>query len=104
MLTDTPSRKHRAGFLESDRIKTLDVPPNGDLFEVAKRLEAAMKANKIPDVRSACTEFLATASGFYKAQTVVSVCSRLDRCAFASAGHLSFSVTTAGTRCSFACG
>jgi len=66
MLTDSPSRKNRSGFLESDHIKTLDLPSNGDLLDIAKRLECAMKSDKIRDVRSACTEFLATASSFYE--------------------------------------
>lgn len=67
MFTDAPPRKaNRAGFLESDRIKTLNLPPNGDLPEIAQRLESAMKADNIRDVRSACTAFLETASKFYE--------------------------------------
>jgi hypothetical protein len=69
MFTDSPPRKNRSGFLESDRIKTLDVPRNGDLPEIAQHLESAMKSDKIRDVRSACTEFLATASDFYEVPT-----------------------------------
>jgi len=69
MLTDAPARKNRFGFLESDRIKTLDLPPNGDLLKIAQRLEYAMKTDKIRDVRSACTAFLATASHFYEVPT-----------------------------------
>src|SRR5215472_8881149 len=65
MLTDTPPRKNRSGFLESDRMKTLDLPPNGDLQELAKRLECAMQSDLISDVRKACADFLATASEFY---------------------------------------
>src|ERR1035441_333313 len=66
MLTDAPSRKSRAGFLQSDGIKSLDVPSNRDLQEIAQRLESAMKSDDIRDVRSACTEFLVTASNFYE--------------------------------------
>ena len=66
MLTDYPTRKNRAGFLESDHIKTLDLPPNGPLPDVAKCLESAMKADSLPHVRTACAEFLATASDFYR--------------------------------------
>jgi hypothetical protein len=66
MLTDALLGKNRSGFLESDRIRTLDLPLDGALTEIAQRLESAMKADKIRDVRSACTEFLATASDFYK--------------------------------------
>jgi hypothetical protein len=69
MLTDAPPRKNRAEFLESDRVKSLDVPQNGTLLEIAKRLDSAMKWDRIADVRSACAEFLATASGFYKVPT-----------------------------------
>jgi hypothetical protein len=65
MLTDAQPRRNRAAFLESDRIKTLDLPQNGALTEIAQRLESAMKEEKIRDVRSACAEFLATASSFY---------------------------------------
>jgi hypothetical protein len=69
MLTDAPCRKSRSGFLESDRIKTLDLPPNGDLLKIAQRLESGMKSDKIRDVRIACTDFLATASDFYEVPT-----------------------------------
>jgi len=66
VLTDYPTRKNRAGFLENDRIKTLDLPPNGPLPDVAKCLESAMKADSLAHVRTACAEFLATASDFYR--------------------------------------
>jgi hypothetical protein len=67
MLTDVPPRKaNRAGFLESDRIKNLDLLRNVTLTGIAQRLESAMKSGKIRDVRSACGEFLATASNFYE--------------------------------------
>jgi hypothetical protein len=69
MLTDAPPRKNRAEFLESDRVKSLDVPQNGTLLEIAKRLDSAMKSDTIANVRSACAEFLATASGFYRVPT-----------------------------------
>jgi hypothetical protein len=69
MLTDAPSRKNRAEFSESDRIAMLDLPRNGVVTEITHRLEAAMKADKIRDVRSACADFLATASDFYEVPT-----------------------------------
>ena len=70
MLTDAPPRKaSRAGFLESDRMRTLDLPGSRALPDIAKRLESAMKSDTIRDVRSACTEFLVTASDFYGVQT-----------------------------------
>src|SRR6266480_4497528 len=66
MLTDAPPRKGRTGFLESDRIKTLDLPQNANLVEVAKRLESAMKVDSLPEVRRACGDFLTSASRFYE--------------------------------------
>src|SRR5215831_5419586 len=57
MVTDVPTRKNRAEFLESDRLKSLDVPQNGTLLAIAKRLDSAMKSDRIADVRSACAEF-----------------------------------------------
>jgi hypothetical protein len=69
MLTDAPSRKNRAEFSESDRIAMLDLPRNGVVTEITHRLEAAMKVDKIRDVRSACADFLATASDFYEVPT-----------------------------------
>jgi len=70
MLTDAPPKKaSRAGFLESDCMSSLDLPGSGALPDIAKRLESAMKSDKIPDVRSACTEFLVIASDFYGVPT-----------------------------------
>jgi hypothetical protein len=69
MLTDAPPRKNRAGFLKSDQITTLDLPGNGEFIEISRRLESAMKSDAIREVRSACAEFLATASDFYKVPT-----------------------------------
>lgn len=70
MLTDAQPRKtNRTGFLESDLIKTLDLPQDGHLQEITLSLEYAMKADKVRDVRSVCTAFLATASNFYEVPT-----------------------------------
>lgn len=67
MITDAPPRKaNRAAFLESDRIKTLDLPPNGALPAVSEAIELAMKSGKSADVRRACAEFLRVAGEFYK--------------------------------------
>lgn len=66
MLTDVAPRKaNRAGFLESDRIRTLDLPQDGQLVAIAKSLELAMKATSA-DVRRACAQFLDAASEFYE--------------------------------------
>jgi hypothetical protein len=67
MLTDVPPRKaNRAGFLESDQTRTLDLPQDGSLLTITKSIESAMKSDKSADVRRACTEFLAIASEFYE--------------------------------------
>src|ERR1700746_773587 len=70
MLTDAPPRKaNRAGFLESDQMKTLDLPKNGRLPTITKSIESAMKDGKGSDVRNTCADFLATASDFYEVPT-----------------------------------
>jgi hypothetical protein len=68
MLTDAPPRKasHHAGFLESDRIKTLDLPQDGRLLTIAQSVESAVKAGTTAGVRRACAEFLDAASEFYR--------------------------------------
>ena len=67
MLTDVPPRKaNRAQFLESDQIKTLDLPHDRRLLSIAKSVEAAMKAGATADVRRVCADFLKAASEFYK--------------------------------------
>jgi len=67
MLTDSPPRKaNRAGFLESDRIRTLDLPQNGYLLAITKSIESAMKDETSVAVRRACMEFLAATSDFYR--------------------------------------
>ena len=67
MFTDAPPRnQNRAEYLKSDRIKTLALPHNSALPNVAKDLEAAMKADNIRDVRKTCAEFLNIASHFYQ--------------------------------------
>jgi len=67
MLTDAPPRKaNHAGFLESDRIRTLDLPQDGRLPSITESLELAIKAGVNKDVRRTCAEFLDAASEFYK--------------------------------------
>ena len=67
MLTDSPPRKRNlAGFQESDRRKTLDLPQDGHLLVAANSIDAAMRNGAPATVRHACTEFLAIASGFYE--------------------------------------
>jgi hypothetical protein len=65
MLTDAPPPKaNRTGFLESDRIKTLDLPKDRRLRSITESIESAMKAGRSADVRRACAEFLRAASEF----------------------------------------
>jgi hypothetical protein len=66
MLTDAlPCKANRAGFLERDRITTLDLPLDGRLPSIAKSIESAMKRETSGDVRRLCSEFLSVASDFY---------------------------------------
>ena len=67
MLTDAPPRKaNRAGFLESDRLRTLDLPQNEFLLTPAHSIELAMIDGTTAAVRQACAAFLAATSGFYR--------------------------------------
>src|ERR1019366_2211643 len=68
MTTDAPPRKanHHAGFLESDRIKTLDLPHDGRLLTISQSIESAMEAGPTVGVRRTCAEFLDAASEFYR--------------------------------------
>jgi hypothetical protein len=67
MLTDAPSRKaNRAGFLESDQTRTLDLPQDGSLLTVTKSIESAIRRGGSTDVRRTCEEFLVIASDFYE--------------------------------------
>ena len=53
MLTDAPPRNSNlAGIQESDRLTRLDVPCDECLPEIAKSIEAAMKAEQTARVRS----------------------------------------------------
>ena len=67
MLTDTPPRKtSSARFLQSDRIRTLDLPQDRTLLTIAKSIESGMKAGSSADVRRSCAEFLDFAAAFYE--------------------------------------
>src|SRR6516225_6997298 len=83
MVADASPRKtNNAGFLESDRIKTLDLPQDGCLRKIAKSIEEAMKAGKTADVRNACAE--KPALGSTEPRTTAFVCLLPDRCEFAA--------------------
>jgi hypothetical protein len=67
MFTDAPPRKaNHGGFLESDQIKTLDLPHDRRLLSIAKSVESVVKAGATADVHRTCAEFLDAASEFYK--------------------------------------
>jgi len=67
MLTDASPRKaNRAGFSESDRIRTLDLPQDGRWLTISQSIKSAMKSETTADVRRACAEFLGATSEFYK--------------------------------------
>jgi hypothetical protein len=67
IITDAPPRnRNRVGFLESDRIKTLDLPDNRHLISIAKSIETAMQSARTADVRRSCIEFLSEASRLYR--------------------------------------
>jgi hypothetical protein len=66
LLTDSPARKNRPSFAESDRLTTIDLPRNPALQQIAKQLALAMNGDNIRGVRNACMEFLTNAADFYK--------------------------------------
>jgi hypothetical protein len=67
MLTDpAPRKKNREFFAHSDRLKTLALPGDRRLAQIAWSIESAMKAEAIGDVRRSCTAFLTTACDFYQ--------------------------------------
>jgi hypothetical protein len=69
MLTDvSPRNANRDGFLESDRISTLDLPQDTRLLALAKSIELAMAGETTAAVRRACADFLASISQFYSVQ------------------------------------
>jgi|SRR5579872_1268732 len=69
MLTDSPPKKHLAGFQESDRRRALELPDDGHLPAATKCIEEAMRAGATPAVCRACTDFLSAASQFYEVPT-----------------------------------
>ncbi len=70
MLTDAPPRKANvAGFQDSDRRRTLDLPRDERLITTAKSIESTMADGTTTGVRRACAEFLKAASEFYGVPT-----------------------------------
>ncbi len=68
MLTDPPPRQKSllAPFQESDRLTTLELPPDDRLRGPARNIELAMKSAKTRAVQRACAEFIAIAADFYR--------------------------------------
>ena len=67
MLSDAPPRNSElAGFRESERITTLEVPDDGSLPAIARSIESAMAASQVSKIRRACADFIETASRFYQ--------------------------------------
>lgn len=70
MLTDAPPRRtNRGDFLNSDRIRTLDLPQNGCLLPLAKSIEVAIADGTSAAVRRDCVNFLTEAAQFYRTPT-----------------------------------
>ncbi len=67
MVTDRiPNREPlRAEYFASDKLTTLELPPDNRLQVTAGLIEAALLTGEVPHVRQACAEFLSFAAGFY---------------------------------------
>src|SRR6516165_3783571 len=67
MLTDHPPRSAPvlAAFLDSDRLRMLEVPQDDGLRTLARSIEEAMQDRATKVVRQGCAEFLRLASDFY---------------------------------------
>jgi hypothetical protein len=67
MFTDAPPRQaNRAQFLESDRVRNLELPQNANFTRMAHAIELAMEEGAPAVVRRACAGLLAELSEFYK--------------------------------------
>ena len=68
VLTDRPPRNAAllAGFLESDRLRTLEVPQDDRLLTLRNSIDSALSGGTSAAVRRACAEFLSVASAFYR--------------------------------------
>ena len=67
MITDRPPRKRslNAEFAESDRLSTLELPPDDRLSRLGTPIEAAIRSGKPAAVRKTCAQFFDTAADFY---------------------------------------
>ena len=71
MLTDRPPRRPAllAEFLASDRLGTLELPPDDRLCAASRAIEEGMKTGKAAPLRETCADFIAIAAEFYKVET-----------------------------------
>ncbi len=66
MLTDAaPKGPKRASFLESDELRTLDLPTGGNLPTIASSIESAIEDGTPASVGRVCAHFLAELAAFY---------------------------------------
>lgn len=67
MVTDRPPRTKSllAKFVESDRLVSLELPPDDRLIVVARSIEQLVENGERAAVQEACAEFLDTAAAFY---------------------------------------
>src|SRR5215471_13801749 len=67
MLTDSPPRNPNLNlFVNSDRLKSIPLPHDERLVEMAGTIAAAMKTEDTNNVRQVCNGFLGAASDFYQ--------------------------------------
>jgi|SRR5215472_1088973 len=67
MLTyAAPKGPNRASFLESDRIRNLELPPGGNLTTIASSIASAIVDGTTASVRRACAHFLAELAYKYR--------------------------------------
>ena len=68
MVTDRPPRDTilATGFVQSDGLRTFELPTDDRLQVLAQFIEAAMRTESSSAVREACADFLAAAADFYK--------------------------------------
>ncbi len=100
MLTDAPPRnRNRAGFLESDRIRALDLPQNGCLLTIAKSIESATQKGKLPMAALPAGSFSEKQQNSTESRNAAFACSQPDRCECAKTGRGSCSATTTRRPC-----
>jgi len=67
MITDRPpaSAALLAEYLASDRLQSLELPPDGRLRAQAARIEQALEGESTSQTQEACAEFVFVAADFY---------------------------------------